>query len=241
MMLQVKDLSVFYGKIQALDHLSMEIRQGEIISMIGANGAGKSTLLKAIAGLRLQMNGAITFEGEPLVSKTHETVKRGIALVPEGRHVFGNLSVYENLVMGSYLQKDKKVFKDDLDSVYELFPRLFERQKQTASTLSGGEQQMLAIGRGLMSKPKLLLLDEPSLGLAPKLVGEIFVKFEKINKMGLTILLVEQNARQALALSHRAYVLQTGRVVKQGQGKALLADPEIQEAYLGARQKSQAV
>jgi len=241
MMLQVKDLSVFYGKIQALDHLSMEIRQGEIISMIGANGAGKSTLLKAIAGLRLQMTGSIAFQGEPLVSKTHETVKRGIALVPEGRHVFGNLTVYENLVMGSYLQKDKKVFKDDLDSVYELFPRLFERQKQTASTLSGGEQQMLAIGRGLMSKPKLLLLDEPSLGLAPKLVGEIFVKFEKINKMGLTILLVEQNARQALALSHRAYVLQTGRIVKQGLGKELLADPEIQEAYLGARQKAQAV
>jgi len=241
MMLQVKNLSVFYGKIQALDHLSMEIRQGEIISMIGANGAGKSTLLKAIAGLRLQMTGSIAFQGEPLVSKTHETVKRGIALVPEGRHVFGNLTVYENLVMGSYLQKDKKVFKDDLDSVYELFPRLFERQKQTASTLSGGEQQMLAIGRGLMSKPKLLLLDEPSLGLAPKLVGEIFVKFEKINKMGLTILLVEQNARQALALSHRAYVLQTGRIVKQGLGKELLADPEIQEAYLGARQKAQAV
>ena len=241
MMLQVKDLSVFYGKIQALDKLSMEIHQGEIISMIGANGAGKSTLLKAIAGLRLQMNGSITFEGEPLVSKTHETVKRGIALVPEGRHIFGNLTVYENLVMGSYLQKDKKVFKDDLESVYELFPRLFERQKQTGSTLSGGEQQMLAIGRGLMSKPKLLLLDEPSLGLAPKLVSEIFKKFEKINKMGLTILLVEQNARQALALSHRAYVLQTGRIIKQGLGKDLLADPEVQEAYLGAKQKAAAV
>jgi branched-chain amino acid transport system ATP-binding protein len=237
MMLQVKDLSVFYGKIQALANLSIEIEQGEIISMIGANGAGKSTLLKAIAGLRLDMSGSIIFEGESLSSKTHENVKKGIALVPEGRRVFGNLSVYENLVMGSYLQKDKKVFKEDIDSVYELFPRLNERKKQVASTLSGGEQQMLAIGRAIMSKPKLLLLDEPSLGLAPKLVSEIFVKFEKINKMGLTILLVEQNARQALALSHRAYVLQTGRVIKQGLGKDLLADPEVQEAYLGSRKK----
>ena len=148
------------------------------------------------------------------------------------------LRFFENLVMGAYLQRDKKIFKEDLDSVYELFPRLFEREKQVASTLSGGEQQMLAIGRALMSKPKLLLLDEPSLGLAPKLVSEIFLKFEKINKMGLTILLVEQNARQALALSHRAYVLQTGRIIKQGSGKDLLADPEVQEAYLGSRQRS---
>ncbi|MEA4891465.1 MAG: ABC transporter ATP-binding protein [Peptococcaceae bacterium] len=236
-MLDVKDLSVRYGQIQALDHLSMYIRAGEIVSVIGANGAGKSTLLKSIAGLRLAMAGRITFEGKALVSKSFEMVRRGVALVPEGRRVFGNLTVYENLVIGSYLQKDKQVFQQELAEVYQLFPRLKERKSQPAATLSGGEQQMLAIGRAIMSRPKLLLLDEPSLGLAPKLVGEIFVKFKEINGLGVTLLLVEQNARQALALSDRAYVMQTGRIIKEGKGRELLQDPEVQDAYLGARKR----
>ncbi len=236
-MLDVKDLSVRYGQIQALDHLSMHIRAGEIVSVIGANGAGKSTLLKSIAGLRLAMAGRITFEGKALVSKSFEMVRRGVALVPEGRRVFGNLTVYENLVIGSYLQKDKQVFQQELAEVYQLFPRLKERKSQPAATLSGGEQQMLAIGRAIMSRPKLLLLDEPSLGLAPKLVGEIFVKFKEINGLGVTLLLVEQNARQALALSDRAYVMQTGRIIKEGKGRELLQDPEVQDAYLGARKR----
>ena len=237
-MLEIRGLSVRYGQIQALDRLDMRVEEGEIISVIGANGAGKSTLLKAIAGLKLAMSGEILFEGKPLVSKSYEMVRRGVALVPEGRRVFGNLSVYENLVIGSYLQKDKRVFQEELDAVYQLFPRLKERWGQAAATLSGGEQQMLAIGRALMSKPRLLLLDEPSLGLAPKLVAEIFVKFKEINSMGVTILLVEQNARQALALSSRAYVTQTGRVIKEGRGKELLNDPEVQDAYLGARKRA---
>lgn len=237
-MLEIRGLSVRYGQIQALDRLDMRVEEGEIISVIGANGAGKSTLLKAIAGLKLAMSGEIRFEGKPLVSKSYEMVRRGVALVPEGRRVFGNLSVYENLVIGSYPQKDKRVFQEELDAVYQLFPRLKERWGQAAATLSGGEQQMLAIGRALMSKPRLLLLDEPSLGLAPKLVAEIFVKFKEINSMGVTILLVEQNARQALALSSRAYVTQTGRVIKEGRGKELLNDPGVQDAYLGARKRA---
>ena len=234
-MLTIKELNVHYGKIQALNNISMHINHGEIIAVIGANGAGKSTLLKTIAGLKLQINGNMVFDNAPLVSKSHVMVKRGIALVPEGRRVFGNLTVLENLIMGSYLQKHKAEVKEELESVYALFPRLLERINQTAATMSGGEQQMLAIGRALMSKPRLLLLDEPSLGLAPLLVSEIFVKFKEINQRGVTILLVEQNARQALNLAHRSYVMQTGRIVKEGAGKELLRDPQVQEAYLGVR------
>ena len=236
-MLTVKELNVYYGKIQALNNISIHINNGEIIAVIGANGAGKSTLLKTIAGLKLQMNGTLIFDNFPLVSKSHEMVKRGIALVPEGRRVFGNMTVLENLIIGSYLQKNKTEVNAELESIYALFPRLLERKSQIAATLSGGEQQMLAIGRALMSKPRLLLLDEPSLGLAPMLVSEIFVKFKEINQRGVTILLVEQNARQALALAHRAYVMQTGRIIKEGIGKELLRDPQVQEAYLGVRKK----
>ena len=238
MLLKTNNLSVFYGNIQALNEVNIEINEGEIVSIIGANGAGKSTLLKAIAGTKLsKVTGTIEYQGEALHSKLHHRVKNGIALSPEGRRIFGNLTVQENLTIGAYLNKDKKLYAEDLDSVFELFPRLKERRKQLGGTLSGGEQQMLAIGRAMMSRPKLLMLDEPSLGLAPKLVSEIFVKFKQINELGVTILLVEQNANQALALSHRGYVLQTGRIIGTGSGKELLADPKIQEAYLGARNK----
>ncbi len=239
MLLTIKDLSVFYGKIQALDNINIYIQEGEIISIIGANGAGKSTLLKAISGVRLpNVSGDITCFGTKLVTKVHNRVKLGIALSPEGRRIFGNLTTEENLIMGAYLTRDKVTFENDLDSVFELFPRLKERRKQLGATLSGGEQQMLAIGRAMMSRPKLLMMDEPSLGLAPKLVTEIFIKFKQINESGVTILLVEQNANQALSLSHRAYVLQTGQIIGEGTGKELLSDPKIQEAYLGARKKS---
>ncbi|MCE5209519.1 MAG: ABC transporter ATP-binding protein [Chloroflexi bacterium] len=239
MLLTIKDLSVFYGKIQALDNINIYVKEGEIISIIGANGAGKSTLLKAISGVRLpNISGDITYLGKKLTTPVHNRVKLGIALSPEGRRIFGNLTTEENLIMGAYLTNDRETFKNDLDSVFELFPRLKERRKQLAATLSGGEQQMLAIGRAMMSRPKLLMMDEPSLGLAPKLVTEIFIKFKQINESGVTILLVEQNANQALSLSHRAYVLQTGRIVGQGTGKELLSDPKIKEAYLGARKKS---
>ena len=238
MLLKTNDLSVYYGNIQALDKVNIHINEGEIVSIIGANGAGKSTLLKAISGVRLsKVNGDISYCGEKLPTKLHQRVQKGIALSPEGRRIFGNLTVQENLIMGAYLTKSKADYEEDLDSVFKLFPRLQERRKQLGATLSGGEQQMLAIGRAMMSRPKLLLLDEPSLGLAPKLVSEIFVKFKEINETGVTILLVEQNANQALALSNRGYVLQTGRIIGEGTGKELLADPTIQEAYLGARKK----
>lgn len=238
MLLKTNDLSVFYGNIQALNNVNIEINKGEIVSIIGANGAGKSTLLKAIAGVKLsKVTGSIEYNETQLNTKLHKRVRDGIALAPEGRRIFGGLTVQENLIIGAYLNKDKITYQEDLDSVFELFPRLKERWKQPGGTLSGGEQQMLAIARALMSRPKLLMMDEPSLGLAPKLVSEIFVKFKQINENGVTILLVEQNANQALALSHRAYVLQTGRILRTGTGKELLEDPTIQEAYLGARRK----
>ncbi len=236
MMLKTNELSVYYGNIQALDRVSIEIQEGEIVSIIGANGAGKSTLLKAIAGVKLsKVTGTLEYEGHPLNAKLHQRVKDGIALSPEGRRIFANLTVQENLTLGAYLNQDKKRYAEDLESVFALFPRLKERRKQPGGTLSGGEQQMLAIARALMSRPRLLMLDEPSLGLAPKLVSEMFVTLRQINATGVTILLVEQNANQALALSHRGYVLQTGRIIGTGTGKELLADPAIQAAYLGAR------
>ena len=238
MLLKTNDLSVFYGNIQALDKVNICINEGEIVSIIGANGAGKSTLLKAIAGIKLsRVTGSIDYQDKPLSQRLNNRVKDGIALAPEGRRIFANLSVQENLIMGAYLNKDKKKYDEDLESVYELFPRLKERARQAGGTLSGGEQQMLAIARAMMSRPRLLMMDEPSLGLAPKLVSEIFVKFKQINELGVTILLVEQNANQALGLSDRAYVLQTGRIIGEGTGKELLADPAVQEAYLGKRKK----
>lgn len=238
MLLRTNDLSVFYGNIQALDHVSIEIHEREIVSIIGANGAGKSTLLKAIAGTRLsKVTGAVEYQGNILNAKLHQRVKEGIALSPEGRRIFGNLTVQENLILGAYLNRDRKSRLEDLEFVFALFPRLKERRKQLGGTLSGGEQQMLAIARALMSRPTLLMLDEPSLGLAPKLVSELFMKLQEINSSGVTILLVEQNANQALALSHRGYVLQTGRIIGTGTGQELLADPAVQAAYLGARKK----
>lgn len=238
MLLKVKDLSVFYGNIQALDCVNLHINEGEIVSIIGANGAGKSTLLKAISGERFsKVIGDIEYKNDKLPQNVHQRVKKGIALSPEGRRIFGNLTVQENLVMGAYLINDKTVYEQELESVFTLFPRLKERRKQMGSTLSGGEQQMLAIARAMMSKPKLLMLDEPSLGIAPMLVTEIFLKFKQINKTGVTILLVEQNANKALALSHRGYVLQNGRIINQGSGKELLANESIREAYLGVIKK----
>ncbi len=233
--LRVRDLHVHYGVIHAIKGLNLEVSDGEIVAIIGANGAGKSTFLNTVAGMVRPSNGHIEFMDRRLPPRSHEVVRAGIALVPEGRRVFGNLSVYHNLVMGAYLRNDPAGVRNDRDRVYALFPRLKERERQPASTLSGGEQQMLAIGRALMSRPRMLLLDEPSLGLAPILVKDIFVTLKEINREGTTILLVEQNARQALDLAGRAYVFQTGSIVLSGPSRELLANKQVQEAYLGSR------
>lgn len=231
-LLSVKDLQVFYGAIHALKGISFEVRQGEIVSLIGSNGAGKTTTLRAISGLA-QAQGQILLEGKSLVKiPVHERVRLGLAQSPEGRGVFPNLTVLENLLMGAYSRKDKGIQKD-LDYCYELFPRLKERTQQIAGTLSGGEQQMLAISRALMCKPKLLLLDEPSLGLAPKIVSQIFDIIKKLNADGMTILLVEQNANQALKIAHRAYVLETGNICLAGTGQELLSNDSVRRSYLG--------
>ncbi|AZB40991.1 ABC transporter ATP-binding protein [Bacillus sp. FJAT-42376] len=233
-MLKVEGINVYYGHIQALKEVSLEIRQGEIVTLIGANGAGKSTLLKTISGLLKPKKGTVTFEGKNINGKAAQIiVKQGISHVPEGRRIFANMSVEENLELGAYLRKDKKGIKDDFDMVYDLFPRLQERIKQQAGTLSGGEQQMLAMGRALMARPRLLLLDEPSMGLAPLLVKTIFRIIEEINKGGTTILLVEQNANMALSVANMAYVLETGRVVISGHPDELNASEQVKMAYLG--------
>ncbi|MGB9868007.1 MAG: ABC transporter ATP-binding protein [Bacillota bacterium] len=237
-MLKVEGLHVHYGAIHALKGVSVEVAEGEIVAIIGANGAGKSTFLNTIGGLVRPSGGSIEFMGKKLPNRSHEVVRAGIALVPEGRRVFGNLTVLQNLIMGAFLRKDREGILRDMERVYKLFPRLKERKRQPASTLSGGEQQMLAIGRALMSRPKMLLLDEPSLGLAPILVRDIFVTLREINAEGTTILLVEQNARQALELASRAYVFQTGSVVLSGASKELLQNEQVREAYLGARESS---
>ncbi|MDL2327224.1 ABC transporter ATP-binding protein [Ruminococcaceae bacterium OttesenSCG-928-A11] len=239
-MLEVQDIEVYYGGIHALHSVSLHIDEGEIVSIIGSNGAGKSTLMRTIAGEKAFKSGSIRFGGAPLPGKSHEAVKQGISLVPEGRRVFANLSVRENLLIGSYPRKSQEraaAQKADLEEIITLFPRLGERLKQRAGTLSGGEQQMLAVGRALMAKPKLLCLDEPSLGLAPIVIDEMFEKIVQINKtMEQTILLVEQNAFIALEVAHRAYVLKTGEMVQEGPGKELLRDPNIQASYLGIKQ-----
>ncbi len=234
-MLQIKDLHVNYGAISALHGISLEVKQGEIVTLIGANGAGKSTTLRAISGLVKPRAGVIRFAGENIAGLApHVIVGRGIAQSPEGRMVFANLTVEENLRMGAYLRKDKANFDKDLGYIFSIFPRLKERAQQVAGTLSGGEQQMLAIGRALMSKPKCLMLDEPSLGIAPLLVQTIFEKIVEINReLGLTILLVEQNANLALEISHRGYVLETGRITLSDTAEALRGNPEVQESYLG--------
>lgn len=233
-MLEIKNLNVYYGVIHALKDVTMCVNEGEIVALIGANGAGKTTLLHTISGLIRPSQGEILFLGKNIVkAKTRNIVEAGITQVPEGRRTFSGLSVYENLLMGAYLRKDKAQIKEDLEKVYERFPILKERSSQDASTLSGGEQQMLAMGRALMAKPKILLLDEPSMGLAPILVKEIFKIIEDIHDQGTTVLLVEQNARMALSIADRAYVLETGKIALSGTGEELSNSEEIQKAYLG--------
>ncbi|MFF3664839.1 ABC transporter ATP-binding protein [Microtetraspora malaysiensis] len=232
MLLEIKDIHVHYGKIEALKGVSLEVDEGEIVTLIGANGAGKTTTLKTISGLRGLSSGSITFDGKDISRLPgHKRVLVGIGQSPEGRGVFPGMTVTENLLMGAYARRGD--FSKDLAEVFELFPRLAERKDQAGGTMSGGEQQMVAIGRALMSKPKVLLLDEPSMGLAPMLVAQIFSIIKEINTRGTTVLLVEQNAQQALQLAHRAYVLETGRVVKSAPAAELLDDPQVREAYLG--------
>jgi branched-chain amino acid transport system ATP-binding protein len=232
MLLELDDVHVYYGKIEAIKGISFEVDEGEIVTLIGANGAGKSTTLKTISGLRTVAQGEIRLNGQVITRMPgHKRVLAGIGQAPEGRGIFPGMTVAENLHMGAYARSSD--FSKDLAKVYDLFPRLAERRRQAGGTLSGGEQQMLAIGRALMSEPKVLLLDEPSMGLAPMLVNQIFSIIEEINRRGITILLVEQNAQQALKIAHRAYVLETGQIVKSAPAADLLNDPEVKAAYLG--------
>lgn len=235
MLLELTDVRVHYGKVEALKGVSLTVNEGEIVTLIGGNGAGKSTTLKTISGLRPVSSGTITFQGKSVVgTPAHKLVERGLSQAPEGRGIFPGMTVIENLEMGAYARKGgRSVVTTELDRVFELFPRLQERRKQPGGTLSGGEQQMLAIGRALMSSPKLLLLDEPSMGLAPKLVAQIFDIITEINRQGTTILLVEQNAAQALRRAGRAYVLETGRIVRSDAAATLLNDESVKAAYLG--------
>jgi branched-chain amino acid transport system ATP-binding protein len=233
-MLRLTDVHTYYGHIHALQGISLEVRRGEIVTLLGANGAGKTTTLKTIHGLLRPREGRVDFEGRDITSMpAHEHVGVGIGQAPEGRRIFSRMSVLENLQMGAYSRKDTKDLHKDFERVFELFPRLQERRTQTGGLLSGGEQQMLAIGRALMTRPKLLLLDEPSMGLSPILVQEIFSIIKDINAQGATILLVEQNALMALGVANRGYVLQTGRIVQSGAAEDLLQDPEVRKAYLG--------
>lgn len=233
-MLEIKDLSVYYGVIQALKNVNIHVEQGQVVSLIGSNGAGKTTLLRTISGLIQQQSGSIHFNEEDLTKvQAKELPKKGLVHVPEGRRIFSGLSVLENLMMGAYLQKDKAEIQAMLKKVYSRFDILYQRRHQDASTLSGGEQQMLAISRALMAKPSLLLLDEPSMGLAPLLVKEIFSIISEINQEGTTILLVEQNAKQALKIADYAYVLETGNIVMEGSGEELLASDDVAKVYLG--------
>ncbi len=233
-MLEVKNIHTYYGNIHALKGISLTVEQGEIVTLIGGNGAGKTTTLRTISGLLRPRSGEVYFEGEKISdTPAHELVFKGITMVPEGRGIFARLSVFENLDMGAYSQPDRATFDDDLDRVYQLFPRLKERRRQVAGTLSGGEQQMLATARALMANPRLLLMDEPSMGLAPILVESVFETIKKINKSGTTILLVEQNATVALSVASRGYVLQTGEIVLKDSAENLRQDEMVQKAYLG--------
>lgn len=233
-MLTVKNLSISYGPVKAVRNVSLQVKPGFIVSLIGANGAGKSSLLSAISGL-VPYEGEIIFNGAPLPKNPSEIVKAGLVQIPEGRQIFSNLTVYENLLCGAYTRWDKRKIQNNLERVYALFPVLKEREKQYAGTMSGGQRQMLAIGRGLMSEPKMLLIDEPSLGLSPLLAQQVLDLIVEINRQGTTILLVEQNARKSLSIADYAYVLQNGKLVNEGTGKELLNNPAIQEAYLGGR------
>ena len=233
-MLEVKDLEVYYGMIQAIKGVSFEVNKGEVIALIGANGAGKTTILHTITGLLSPKSGSVTFEGQNITKVPgHKIVSMGMAHVPEGRRVFANLTVYQNLKLGAYTRKDKKEFDETLENIYKHFPRLEERKNQLAGTLSGGEQQMLAMGRALMSHPQIILMDEPSMGLSPIFVNEIFDIIKEVSKMGTTVLLVEQNAKKALSIADRAYVLETGKIVMEGRAETLLNDDSVKKAYLG--------
>lgn len=233
-MLEVKDLQVYYGVIQALKGISFHVNQGEVIALIGANGAGKTTTLQTLTGILSPKSGSIVFEGKDLTrTPAHKIVEMGMAHVPEGRRVFADMSVYENLLLGAYTRKDKAEIAESLTSVYKRFPRLEERKGQRAGTLSGGEQQMLAMGRALMSKPKIILMDEPSMGLSPIFVNEIFDIIQAVSESGTTVLLVEQNAKKALSIADRAYVLETGKITMSGNAKDLLEDEAVKKAYLG--------
>ena len=233
-MLEVKDLEVYYGMIQAIKGISFEVNKGEVIALIGANGAGKTTTLHTITGLLSPKKGSVMFEGKDITKiPAHKIVSMGMAHVPEGRRVFADLSVYENLKLGAYTRKDKENLNKELESIYERFPRLAERKNQSAGTLSGGEQQMLAMGRALMSHPKIILMDEPSMGLSPIFVNEIFDIIQEVSKSGTTVLLVEQNAKKALSIADRAYVLETGKIVLEGKASDLLNNDSIKKAYLG--------
>ena len=233
-MLEIKDLEVFYGVIQAIKGISFEVNEGEVVALIGANGAGKTTILQTITGLLSPKKGSILFEGQELTKiPAHKIVSLGMAHVPEGRRVFAQFTVYQNLLMGAYTRKDKNEIEESLAAVYKRFPRLEERKNQMAGTLSGGEQQMLAMGRALMSKPRIILMDEPSMGLSPILVNEIFDIIQSVSASGTTVLLVEQNAKKALAIADHAYVLETGKIVQSGKAETLLNDDSIKKAYLG--------
>lgn len=233
-MLTVENINVYYGVIHALKDISFQVNEGEIVALIGANGAGKTTTLQTVSGMLSAKSGSILFQDQEISRMPeHKIVKQGISHVPEGRRMFSNLTVLENLKMGAYTRKDKQEINHSLEMIYERFPRLKERTRQLAGTLSGGEQQMLAMGRALMANPRILLLDEPSMGLSPLLVSEIFDIIQEINKQGVTILLVEQNAKKALSIANRAYVLETGRIVKEDDAQALLHDEAIKKAYLG--------
>ncbi|MGL6294297.1 ABC transporter ATP-binding protein [Eubacterium aggregans] len=233
-MLKVKDLNVYYGKIHAIKVIDFEVNDGEIVTLIGANGAGKTTMLKTVSGLLRPESGVISFNGEDITKvKAFQIPDLGMAHVPEGRQVFAEMSVYENLMMGAFIRKDKREIASDMEMVYTYFSRLKERAKQVAGTLSGGEQQMLAMGRALMTQPKMILLDEPSMGLAPILVDEIFSMIQTINNAGVTVLLVEQNVKKALRIANRAYVLETGKIKLSGDAQELMTNDEVQSAYLG--------
>lgn len=233
-MLEIQDLEVYYGAINAIKGISFNVEQGEVIALIGANGAGKTTILHTITGLVAAKHGSIRFNGKELTkTPAHKIVSMGMAHVPEGRRVFAQLSVYENLMLGAYTRKDKAEINESIERVYERFPRLKERRSQSAGTLSGGEQQMLAMGRALMSKPSIILMDEPSMGLSPLYVSEIFDIIQEINKSGTTVLLVEQNAKKALSIANRAYVLETGNIALSGDAHKLMDNEQVKKAYLG--------